>query len=224
MKTLVRLCAAATALLLPAIALATPAVDAAPPSGGHDSHGGIEWITPVFGHSGKVGLLWMLVNFAVLMWLLEKLLFKKLRARTAEKSDAIKTELERARTARAEAETVMSDVRTRLDKLDAEVQSILDEAKQRGEADRQRIVEAAEREAERIKAAARTSAENEAEARRRQLEAEIVDQAVARAESILRQRFDANDERRMVDDFVGQLPGTFAKLSSDASSSAGAAT
>ncbi len=215
---LLRFSALAVALVVPTIALAAPAAP--------DAHGGIEWVTPVFGHSGKVGLLWMLLNFAVLLWLLEKLMFKRLRARTAEKSDAIKGELERARTARAEAETVMTDVRTRLDRLEAEASAILEEAKQRGAADRQRIIEAAEREAERIKAAARASAQNEAELRRRQLEAEIVDQAIARAEVILRQRVDGSDERRMVDDFVGQIPGTFAKLSVPVatSNSPGAAT
>ena len=58
-------------------AAASPA--AAPAAGGHGGgdhgggHGGfadIEWVTPVFGHSGKLGLLWILINFAVLMWLL----------------------------------------------------------------------------------------------------------------------------------------------------------
>lgn len=183
--------------LVPTIAFASPA------AGEHDS--GIVWISPVFGNDGKMGLVWILINFAVLMWLLEKLLFSKLRAKQAAKSDAIKGELDRASAARKEAESVMTDVRSRLSKLDAEVGEILDEAKARAEADRTRILEAAAAEAERIKASARASAEREAELRRREIEAEILDAAVARAETMLRARIGAADQTRMADDFVAQL-------------------
>jgi F-type H+-transporting ATPase subunit b len=189
--------ALALPLLVPTAALASPA------AGEHD--GGIVWVSPVFGNDGKMGLLWILINFAVLMWLLEKLLFSKLRAKQAAKSDAIKSELDRASQARKEAEAIMTDVRARLSKLDTEVGEILDEAKARAEADRTRILEAAAAEAERIKASARASAEREAELRRREVEAEILDAAVARAEVMLRSRIGAADQTRMVDDFVTQL-------------------
>ena len=195
-----------TAGLLTLAALGLPGSAQAAPAAGPEHHDeGIQWISPVFGNSGKMGLLWILINFAVLMWLLEKLLFSKLRAKTASKSDAIRGELDRASEARKAAESVMTDVRARLGKLDSEVASILDEAKARAETDRTRIIEAAQAEAERIKAAARSGAEREAELRRRQLEAEIVESAIARAEVILRGRITATDHIRMVDDFVGQV-------------------
>ena len=63
------------------------------------------------------------------------------------------------------------------------------DAKARAEADRKRIIEAAEQEAERIRAVAVAAAEREADVRRRQLEAELVDRAVARAEELLRKQF-----------------------------------
>lgn len=202
------------------------AIDHAANPGAHET--GIQWISPIFGNNGKMGFLWILINFAVLMWLLEKLLFSKLRARTAAKSDAIKSELERATEARKAAESVMTDARGRLDKLDAEVKSILDEAKERALADRARIVAAANAEAERIKDAARASAEREAEARRRELEAEIVESAIARAEVILRSRVTQADQTRMVDDFVGQVAnaqlGTQVGSKPDARSQAPGAT
>lgn len=200
-----RTVAFATTLVVPMVALAAPAAAPADQGAGHDE--GIVWISPVFGNTGKMGLLWILLNFAVLMWLLEKLLFSKLRAKTAAKSDAIKSELDRASAARKEAESIMTDVRSRLSKLDTEVGEILDEAKARAEADRTRIVDAALAEAERIKAAARAGAEREAELRRREVEAEILDAAVARAEVMLKARMNAADQTRMVDDFVTQLSG-----------------
>lgn len=208
MKTVIALAVWSIASVAMAAPHAAPAkAEPAAHGGGHGGHeGGIEWVTPLFGSDGKIGLLWMLINFAALMWVLEKLLFSKLRARTAVKHDAIKSELDKAKSARKEAETVLADVRGKLDGLDKTVAEILAEAKTRAESDRKRVLEAAEAEAARIKAAAKASAERDAESRRRQLETEIVDRAVARAEELIRARIDVMDQKRMVDEFVAQVP------------------
>jgi ATP synthase F0 subunit b len=203
---LANLALANVALAAPAHGEAAPAAHGAAPAAGHEAAhgGGIEWISPVFGNTGKTGLLWILINFAVLMWLLEKLLFSKLRASTARKSDEIKSQLDRASAAREQAEGVMKDVRARLSRMDGEVEEILAEARSRAAADRSRIIAAAEAEAERIRQSAIAAAEREGELRRRQLEKEIVDRAVARAEVLLRERIGAADQVRMVDDYIRQ--------------------
>jgi ATP synthase F0 subunit b len=188
---------AAGVLLLPAIALAAPEA--------HGDHAGIEWVTPVFGHSGKLGLVWSFINFAVLLWILEKILFKPLRSRTRDKHDTVKAEIDKATVARQEAEGVLAEYRDRLDRLDAEIAELMADAKAKAEADRVRIIDAAKREAEQITSTAHATAEREAAARRRQLEAEIVDRAVARAEAILRSKITPADQRTMVDRYVDQL-------------------
>jgi F0F1-type ATP synthase membrane subunit b/b' len=196
-------------LLFVALALVPTSVLASPPAAapGHDaSHdGGIVWITPIFGNTGKTGLLWILINFVVLMWILEKLLFSKLRVRTAAKHDTIKGELDKATLARKEAEGVLADVKAKLAGLDAESKELEADARSRAEADRKRIIEAAEKEAERIRTAAMASAEREADVRRRQLESELVDRAIARAEELLRKHFNQSDQARMVDEYVAQV-------------------
>lgn len=201
-------------LTLPSLALAAPTAEdprQGPPFEGLEAakeaaHGGeIEWVTPIFGSTGKLGLLWILINFAVLLWILEKILFAPLRARTRAKHDTVKAELDKATAAREEAESVMAETKGRLDRLDDEIAALMADAKAKAEADRKRLLEAAEREAEQIKAAALASAEREAAARRRQLEAEIVDRAVERAEALLRQRITPADQRSMVDRYVEQL-------------------
>jgi F-type H+-transporting ATPase subunit b len=172
-----------------------------PPGGG-----GIEWITPIINNGpGKMGLLWMLINFVVLLFILEKLLFKPLRNRTAAKHDAIKAELDRAQTARKEAETLIAEYKARLERLQAEIDELTEDAKERAESDRKRIVAAAQEEAARIEAAAKAGAEREADARRRQIEAEVVERAIARAEELLRKGIGGEDHRRMTDEYVDKL-------------------
>jgi F-type H+-transporting ATPase subunit b len=170
-----------------------------------ESHGGIEWITPIFGHDGPTGLLWVFINFFALLWLLEKLLFSKLRARTREKHDTIKGEIERAQSAREEAEALLGDYEAKIGRLEGEIEELMADAKRRAESERQKIVAAAEAEAERIRQAAVAAAEREAESRKRQIENEIVDRAVERAETTIRQRLTSADQRRMVGDYIGRL-------------------
>lgn len=193
---------AARAGLVAAFALAPTAVLASPEAEGH---GGIEWISPVFGGSGKLGLVWIIINFAVLMWILNRILFQPLIKRTQVKHDTVKTELDQATAARTEAESVLAEYRSKLESLDGEIDSLMTAAKERAEQDRKRIIAAAEREAEQIKATAVAAAEREAAARRRQLEGEIIDRAVDKAESLLRERITPADQRGMVDGYVGRL-------------------
>ncbi|MCA9656494.1 MAG: ATP synthase F0 subunit B [Myxococcales bacterium] len=187
---------AAALAMLPAVALANPEAE---------GHGGIEWITPVFGSTGKLGLVWIIINFLALLWILNRILFQPLIKRTRDKHDTVKGEIDKATAAREEAEGVLAEYRGRLDELDQEVDALMSEAKERAEADRKRIIEAAEREAEQIKASAKAAAEREAAARRRQLEAEIIDRAVERAEALLRQKITPADQLGMVDRYAEQL-------------------
>lgn len=193
---------AALVALGPALSLASPAPDA---HGGEHAGGHIEWLTPVFGHTGSLGLVWIFINFGVLMWILNKILFQPLIRRTRDKHDAVKSELDMASEAREQAQQALAEIKGRLDGLDAEIDALMADAKKRAQADRARILADAEREAEQIKADAKASAEREANARRRQLEAEIVDRAVERAEALIRQTITPADQRGMVDRYVDQL-------------------
>jgi ATP synthase F0 subunit b len=197
----------AIALLAPAIVWASPeAAESVPPSHGDEHGGGIVWVTwPPWGDQGKTGVVWLFINFVILMYILEKLLFSKLRAKNAAKHDVIKAELGRATEARTEAESIIREYKDRMSRLDAEIEELTADAKKRADADRAAIIAAAEEEAERIKASARSAAEREAASRRRAIENEIVDRAIERAEQIIRQRIAPADQSRMLDDYIGQL-------------------
>lgn len=193
-----------TPLMIAAVALA-PAVAVASPEGGAKGFGDIELITPVFGSTGELGLVWIIINFLALLWILNKILFQPLIKRTRDKHDTVKSEIDKATSAREEAEGVLAEYRDKLDKLDGEIGALMKDAKERAEADRKRIIEDAEREAEQIKASAKAAAEREAASRKRQLEAEIIDRAVERAEALLRTKITPADQRGMVDRYVDQL-------------------
>jgi F0F1-type ATP synthase membrane subunit b/b' len=180
----------------------------APEGGG----GGIKWLGDGFlggpGEDGRTGFLIILINFAVLMLVLNKLLFRNLTRANAEKSDSIRLELERATKARAEAEALVQEYDTKLSALEVEVASIRATAIASAEAERKRIIAAAERAAEGIKQAATRAAEREAARVRAEIEREIATQALDRAETAIRSSFGATDQRRLVDAWIADVSAT----------------
>ena len=205
-RTLTHGVALASSFLLPALAsAASPAEHGA--EHGADAHGGVVFFNDPFAGEEKTGILWLLINFAALMFVLNKLLFQPLIRKTATKHDVIKASLERATAAHEEAQGIIAEYRGRMEKLDDEIAELKADATQRAEADRKKIIEAAQAEAQRIKDAATAAAERDAESRRKALENEILDRALERAEAAIRRSIGSVDQRRMVDDYVGSLAG-----------------
>jgi F0F1-type ATP synthase membrane subunit b/b' len=216
-----KVAAFATVWLAPALALASP------PHG--EEHGtehaaepasGIKWLGDGFlggpGEDGRTGFLLILLNFVVLMLVLNKLLFKNLRSSNAEASDAIRLELERATKARSEAESLVREYEVKLQALETEVEEIRAAAKVAAESEYDRIIADAHEQADKIEQAAVRAGEREALRRRAELENEIVDSALARAEAAIRSSFGATDQRRLVDAWIDEVATTDIKSSAGA--------
>ncbi len=198
-------------------ALAIVALGALPAAASPDAHGGghgggfsiltdrdfwLHWPTK---EDTRTGFLWMLINFAVLMLILNKLLFKNLRSANAEKHDHIKLELERATEARATAEGLLGEYKGRLSDLQAEIEQIKKQATELAESEGKAIVAEAKEEAEKIRRAAKEAAEREAIMRQRQIEDEVVDRALEKAEAVIRKSFGDADHRRLIDTYISEV-------------------
>lgn len=193
-------------------ALASPP-DSPNHGGGHEvEHQGIKWLGDGFlggpGEDGRTGFLIILINFTVLMLLLDRILFRKLRRDNAEKSDRIRLELERATKARTDAEVLMREYETKLTALELEVTSIRAAATASAEAERAHILSEAERAAEEIKRGAMRAAERESAKYRAELEREIATQALDRAEAAIRSTISSVDQKRLLDAWLADVGGS----------------
>ncbi|MCB9701460.1 MAG: ATP synthase F0 subunit B [Myxococcales bacterium] len=198
----------------PALITLTLAGDAcASPSGGHggEEHHGITLFNWPSDSDPRIGLVWILINFVVLVLLLNKLIFRNLVQSNAERHDAIKRELEQATEARAKADAVLAEYKSKIDALEGETRSILGSARASAEEDRKQILAEAEAEAAKIVKAANAAAEREAASRRQAIEAEIVGAAIERARELLISRFNDADQRRLVDGYATDLSTTSLK-------------
>lgn len=167
--------------------------------------GGIEWWGDGPADDGKTAIIILLINFVLLVWVLNNLLFKNLRSSNAEVSDAIRLELEKATSARAAAETLMREYETKLQALESEVADIRAQARASADAEYERILADAREQADKIKTAAERAGEREAARRRAELEREVVDQALERAEKAIRASFGTADQRRLIDAWVDEV-------------------
>ena len=145
----------------------------------------------------------MVTNFLViafiLIWAARKFLPGIFRARTA----AIQKAMQEAQKASAEARARLTGIELRLQKLDAEIDSIRDEAQREGAAEEARIQAAAEDEARKIIASAEQEIAAAAKAARRELTAYAADLAVALAQKQI--HVDASTDQALVRNFAGQL-------------------
>ncbi len=201
-KLHLKLIAYATPLLI--AAYATTAY--ASPSGGHGEHHAFDLVTFLFHWPSdadhRIGLVYTVANFIVLVMLINRLVYRKLVRENAERHEQIKKELADAKQAKATAEGLVSEFTGKIASLEEETRKILDQARTQAERDRVRVIAEAEQEAEKILASARETSRREAEARQAEIEREIVSQAIEKAEAILKTQFSDNDHRRFVDNFV----------------------
>lgn len=197
--------------LAPLVLASPAATEAAEGHGAHGAHAAPHGITLFNWPSAedpRIGLAYLLINFVVLVLLLNKLLFRNLVKSNVERHETVKRELEQATQARATAESVLSEYGRKIDALTSEKDAILKAARESAESERRRILAEAEAEAAKIVAAARAAGEREAAARRGEVEAAIVDAALDRARVILGESFSDADQRRSVDAFAGDLANT----------------
>jgi F-type H+-transporting ATPase subunit b len=175
------------------ILLVLPAVAVAAESGG----GGLI--------SVDKSLIVQFVNFFILLFILQRLLYKPFLAKMQERTTAIKTSLDQAQAARAEAVRQQDENETKLRAAYAEAAAIREQAiKEAAEESRAHIATA---QAQARKLVDDTKAQLDAEIRRArdELRREVSDLAVAVAEKLVRRTLHEDDHRRLVTEAIAGM-------------------
>lgn len=173
--------------------------------GAHGHHAEFTWFGWPEKMGDPVGVGYMLINFVVLLFILNKLIFKPLSARHKARSERIEQELDRATKAREEAEALLKKSEERFASIEKESIEILDAARNKAEHTRRRLVEKANKDAEAIREGARQFAARNAARVRAEIEAEVAARAVEKAEATIRAQFGAQDQARLVDAYIREV-------------------
>jgi F-type H+-transporting ATPase subunit b len=156
--------------------------------------------------SGRHGELFDLINLIILVVVLIYVLRKPVGQFFRQHSDDIRKSLEEGRRALAAAQNQLAAAEAKLRRLEQEIAALKDSATREMAAERERMRKAAEEETERILASARSMIHSATQAAKLELRGYAVRQATELAEKMIRDRFNEQDQTRLVNRFLQGIP------------------
>ncbi len=167
---------------------------------------------PVLASEGGGGLINLdkslfiqVINFALLLVILVKLLYRPLLAKMEERTRAIRKSLDEAQAARADAQREREEHAGRLQAAHAEAQAIRATALKEAAEEQRKLVEGARAEAARLVESARNEMAQDVRRARQELRQEVADLATTVAERLIRKSLRDEDHRRIVQDAIARV-------------------
>lgn len=145
---------------------------------------------------------WTLVIFLLLLGVLAKWAFPPILGYAQAREDRIQESLDEAKAAREEAQKALEEQRRELAQARDESQAIIAQGKQDAEKVRQELLAKAKAEQQDVVDRAKQEIEREREQALESLRREAVELSVAAASHLMGKRMDAEEDRRVVRDFL----------------------
>src|SRR5499426_1145513 len=145
------------------------------------------------------------INFAILLWLLTRLLYKPLLGKMDERTKVIQKSLDEAQAARAQAQKERDEFAAKIQAANAEAKRIRAEALKDAADEQRRLVDAAKAEAARLVSSAREEMDQDVRRARQDLRREVADLAIAVSERLIKKSLNDADHRRIVDDAIAHM-------------------
>jgi F-type H+-transporting ATPase subunit b len=150
-------------------------------------------------------MIWTIICFLIALFVLKRYAFGPIQKLIDERRERIRRALEEADEARAEARSLLEEHRKLIGQARSEAEEILAEARQVGQAMQARVKE--ETEADRQRRLEETKRQIDAETRRalEAIRAEVAELSLVAAEKVARKSLDDKDQRRLIDEAIGEL-------------------
>ena len=152
-------------------------------------------------------LFWRIVNTIALIALLVYFLKKPITNFFSDRTTQIKKDLEQAELDRQRAEEKVRDYEQKIAGMEQELEKMRVELRKAAEAEKDKVMANAERMAESMIEAARVAADQEVRKAKATLKNESVELAVGLAEALIREKIDADDHKRIVQDYLAKVEG-----------------
>lgn len=151
-------------------------------------------------------MIWTVLTFLLTFVALRLIAWKPLLGALDERERRIKDSLEKADRTRLEAERAMAEDKARSEEALRRSEELIAAAKQEAEQVRARVVEEARAESKKIVEQGLRRVEAEQRAASESIRRETAEIAVRAAERILEKNLDGPEQRRLVEDFLNELP------------------
>jgi len=150
-------------------------------------------------------IFWTAVTFVIVLVILKKIAWGPIVSMLEEREKGIQSAIDRAHTAKEEAESILKKNKEMLAKADAEADKIIREGKEYADKVRTELTEKAQVESQKMIAAAKEEIEQEKRRALDVLRNEVADMAVKGAEKIIRTTLDADKQKAVVNDMINEM-------------------
>ncbi len=149
-------------------------------------------------------LLQQIVNFGILLFLLQMFLYKPVLKLLAERKERIRKGLEDADKAKAALASAQADYEKRQEEARKDAQAVIAQASQVSERVREEILTEARKEAQAVVAKAREEIEYERKRVLAELRQEVASLAVMAAGRVINRQLDESAHRQLIQDFLAE--------------------
>jgi F-type H+-transporting ATPase subunit b len=150
-------------------------------------------------------MIWTLVCFAITFFVLRKYAFGPIQKTIDERRERIRTSIEEAEHARAEARRLLEEHKKLVGQAKSEAGEILAEARKVAESQRERAKEEVEADRQRRLEETRKQIEAETVRALEQIRAEVADLTLVATEKVTGKVLDSSDHRKLIEDAIGDL-------------------
>ena len=150
-------------------------------------------------------MIWTVLIFLIVLGMLYKFAYPHILGAVEAREQRIRELLAAAERDREEAQALLAQQRAELEEHRARAQEILAESRTAGERMREELLGQTRREQEELLVRARADIDHEMQRALATVRAEAVDLAIAAAEKVIAVNLDTEANRRLVQEFLGQL-------------------
>lgn len=165
------------------------------------SEGGASW----YNYPGWEA--WKFLNLFLFLGVLFYFLRRPLSESLVARRESIRRELTRAQEERNAALAKLEEVETRLSRLDAEVEAVRAQSRREATEEQERIARATEEEMRKLREQAQREIESAGKVARLELRRFAAEQSALLAEELIRRDMRAEDDARLMKDYVEELGG-----------------
>lgn len=145
------------------------------------------------------------MNFVVLVVALVFVLRKPLSQALGSRINVIKEQLEDLEAQKTEAEKQLAEYNQKLAQLEKEAEKIVEDYIRQGNEAKARILKEAEASAEKLQVQARRNIEHEFGQAKLELQKEIFEKSLVKAEEIIKSKISGEDQNRIVDEYLKKV-------------------
>jgi F0F1-type ATP synthase membrane subunit b/b' len=149
--------------------------------------------------------LWKFINLAIFTGVAIYILRRRISEALGTRREAIKQELVQAQEQKAQAVAKVAEADSLLSRLDAEMRTVNEHARQEADSERQRVAAAAARELEKLKQQAEREIETADKVARKELRQFLAQRSVEVARETVRGRMKPDDDRILIEESIGEL-------------------